>query len=136
MRTFRPYGLACLAAAKALEGEHGASLAAARDGLKEQGSTGYGWWDAELHRLEGIALNSLNRLDEGQHALKAALHVAQKQQAKAYELRAAMSMARLWGERGKRIEAHDLLAPVYDWFTEGFDTVDLKQAKALLDQLT
>jgi predicted ATPase len=62
-----------------------------------------------------------------------ALAVARKQRAKSWELRAAMSMARLWRDRGKRDEAHDLLAPVYGWFTEDFDTHDLKQAKALLD---
>ena len=61
--------------------------------------------------------------------------VARKQQAKSWELRAAMSMARLWRDQGKRDEARDLLAPVYGWFTEGFDTPDLKEAKALLDEL-
>jgi predicted ATPase len=96
----------------------------------------YGWWDAELHRLEGIAFLGLNRLDEGQRALEAALRVAQRQQAKSYELRAATSMARLWRDQGKRDEARDLLAPVYGWFTEGFDTLDLKEAKALLDELS
>ena len=65
-----------------------------------------------------------------------ALAVARAQQAKSWELRAAMSMARLWREQGKRDEARDLLAPVYGWFTEGFDTPDFKQAKALLDELT
>jgi predicted ATPase len=64
-----------------------------------------------------------------------ALAVAREQRAKSWELRAAMSMARLWRDRGKRQQARDLLAPVYEWFTEGFDTLDLKQAKALLDQL-
>jgi predicted ATPase len=64
-----------------------------------------------------------------------ALTVARQQQAKSWELRAAMSMARLWRDRGKRQQAHDLLAPVYDWFAEGFDTLDLKEAKALLEQL-
>ena len=64
-----------------------------------------------------------------------ALAVARAQQAKSWELRAAMSMARLWRDQGKRQEAHDLLAPIYGWFTEGFDTLDLKEAKALLDQL-
>jgi predicted ATPase len=64
-----------------------------------------------------------------------ALAVARAQQAKSKELRAAMSMARLWRDQGKRQQAHDLLAPVYGWFTEGFDTLDLKQAKALLEQL-
>jgi predicted ATPase len=61
--------------------------------------------------------------------------VSRRQQAKAYELRAATSLARLWGERGRRREARELLAPVYGWFTEGFDTADLKEARALLDQL-
>jgi predicted ATPase len=64
-----------------------------------------------------------------------ALAVAREQQAKSWELRAAMSIARLWRDQGKRDEAGDLLAPVYGWFTEGFDTLDLKEAKALLDQL-
>jgi hypothetical protein len=131
----RPYGLARLAEATARRGEHEASLAAAREGRKVQDETGYRCWEAELHRLEGIALLGLNRLAEGQRALEAALHVAQKQQAKAYELRAAMSMARLWRDQGKRDEARELLAPIYDWFTEGFDTLDLKEAKALLDEL-
>jgi predicted ATPase len=64
-----------------------------------------------------------------------ALAVAREQQAKSWELRAVMSMARLWRDQGKRQQAHDLLAPVYGWFTEGFDTLDLKQAKALLEEL-
>ena len=64
-----------------------------------------------------------------------ALAVAREQQAKSWELRAAMSMARLWRDQGKPQQAHDLLAPVYGWFTEGFDTLDLKEAKALLDAL-
>ena len=64
-----------------------------------------------------------------------ALTVARQQQAKSWELRAAMSMARLWRDQGKRKEARDLLAPVYGWFTEGFDTRDLKEAKALLAEL-
>jgi hypothetical protein len=63
-----------------------------------------------------------------------ALAVARGQQAKSWELRAAMSMARLWRDQGKGQQAHDLLAPVYGWFTEGFDTLDLKEAKALLDE--
>ena len=132
----RPYGLARLAEALARQGEHAAALAAAREGLKAQERTGHRQWDAELHRLEGIALFGLNRLEEGQSALEEALRVARRQQAKAYELRAATSLARLWGEQGRRAEARDLLAPVYGWFTEGFDTADLKEAKALLDELT
>ena len=65
-----------------------------------------------------------------------ALAIARSQQAKSFELRASMSMARLWRDQGKRDEARELLAPVYGWFTEGFDTPDLKQAKALLNELT
>jgi len=64
-----------------------------------------------------------------------ALAVAHQQQAKSWELRAAMSMARLWRDQGKREQAHDLLAPVYGWFTAGFDTIDLREAKSLLDGL-
>ena len=96
---------------------------------------GHREWEAELHPLEGIALFGLNRLEEGQSALKEALSVARKQQAKAYELRAATSLARLWGEQGRRTKARDLLTPVYSWFTEGFDTADLQEAAALLAEL-
>jgi len=124
-----------LAEAMARKGEHRASLTAARDGLKVQDETGYGHWDAELHRLEGTALLHLNQLHEGQRALEAALRVAKRQRAKAYELRASMSLARLWCDQGKVQQARELLAPVYGWFTEGFDTRDLKEAKALLEEL-
>jgi hypothetical protein len=79
-------GLTRWAEATARRGEHGASLAAARDGLKMQDETAYGCWAAELHRFEGIALLGLNRLDEGQRALETALRVARSQQAKAFEL--------------------------------------------------
>ncbi len=131
----RPYGLARLAEALTERGEHGAALAAVKDGLKAQEQRGQRRWSAELHRLEGVALFGLNRLEEGQSALEEALRIARSQQAKSYELRAATSLARLWGEQGRRAEARDLLAPVYGWFTEGFDTADLKEAKALLDEL-
>jgi predicted ATPase len=132
---YRLYGLAQLADALTRQGEHGAALAAAREGLSNQEKTGHRQWEAELHRLEGVALFSLNSLEEGQNALEEALRVARRQQAKSYELRAATSLARLWGEQGRRAAARDLLAPVYGWFTEGFDTADLKEAKALLDEL-
>ena len=106
-----------------------------REGLEIADATGEHKWDAELHRLTGTVLLADNKLDEGQASLQHAIRVAQAQQAKSLELRAARDLARLWGERGRRAEARDLLAPVYGWFTEGFDTVDLKEAKALLDQL-
>jgi predicted ATPase len=73
---------------------------------------------------------------KAQECFEQALAIARAQQAKSWELCSAMSMARLWRDQGKRNEARDLLAPVYGWFTEGFDTLDLKQAKALLDELT
>jgi class 3 adenylate cyclase/predicted ATPase len=96
------------------------------------------WSEAEVHRIAGeIALKSLAPDPEKAEAyFDRALTVARQQQAKSWELRVAMSMARLWRDRGKRDAAHDLLAPVYGWFTEGFDTLDLKEAKALLDELT
>jgi len=131
----RPLGFALLAEVLVKQGEHTAALATVRDGLKTQDETGHGLWHAELHRVEGVALLGLNRLEEARSALEAALRIARRQQAKAYELRAATSLARLWGEQGRRAEGRDLLAPVYGWFTEGFDTRDLKDAKALLDQL-
>jgi predicted ATPase len=95
------------------------------------------WFEAEVHRIAGeIALMS-PEWDTGKAEayFERALAIARQQQAKSWELRAAMSMARLWRDQGKRDEVRDLLAPVYDWFTEGFDTLDLKQAKALLDEL-
>jgi predicted ATPase len=78
---------------------------------------------------------SLDNQAEAENCFQQAITVAQNQQAKSFELRAATSLARLWQQQGKRQEAHDLLAPVYHWFTEGFDTADLKDAKALLDAL-
>ena len=122
------------AEALTLRGSHEAALAAVKDGQTAQEETGQRTWEAELYRLEGVALFGLNRLDEGQAAFGEALRIARQQQAKSYELRAASSLARLWGEQGRRAEARDLLAPVYGWFTEGFDTAALKDAAALLDQ--
>ena len=131
----RCYGIARLADALTRRGEHDAALAAVREGLGAVEKTGHRQWETELHRLEGIALSGLNRLAEGQTALERAMRIARAQQAKSYELRAATGLARLWGEQGRRAEAHDLLAPVYGWFSEGFGTADLKEAKALLEAL-
>jgi predicted ATPase len=95
------------------------------------------WCEAEVHRIAGeIALNSLaSDTEKAEKHFDRALAVARQQQAKSWELRAAMSMARLWRDQGKLQQARELLAPVYSWFTEGFDTLDLKSAKALLDEL-
>jgi predicted ATPase len=92
---------------------------------------------AEARRIAGeIALMSPEPdAAKAEGHFERALAIARSQQAKSFELRAAMSMARLWRDQGKRDEARELLTPVYGWFTEGFDTLDLKQAKALLDEL-
>jgi predicted ATPase len=96
------------------------------------------WWEAKVNRIAGeIALLSPERdVAKAEAYFERSLAVARAQQAKSWELRAAMSMARLWRDQGKRQEARELLAPIYGWFTEGFDTPDLKQAKTLLDELT
>jgi predicted ATPase len=93
------------------------------------------WAAAETHRIRGNLLLSTNKHMEAEESYGRALAVAREQGAKFWELRAAMSMARLWRDQGKRDEARELLAPVYGWFAEGFDTRDLKEAKALLDTL-
>ena len=100
--------------------------------------TGETWCEAEVNRIAGeIALKSPEpNSAKAEGYFERALAVAREQQAKSWELRAAMSMARLWRDQGKRDEARELLAPVYGWFTEGFDTLDLKEAKALLDELS
>ena len=94
-------------------------------------------WEAEVNRTAGeIALKSPDPdTAKAEAYFERALAVARTQQAKSLELRAAMSMARLWRDQGKRDAARALLAAVYNWFTEGFDTLDLKEAKALLDEL-
>ena len=95
------------------------------------------WFEAELYRLKGDALLILSpeRAAEAEACYHQALAVARDQGASLWELRAATSLARLWRNQSRRAEARDLLAPVYGWFTEGFETADLKDAKALLDEL-
>ncbi len=95
------------------------------------------WWEAEICRLRGVLLlrQTMPQLEEAETCFQQALTVARRQEAKALELRAAMSLAQLWQQQGKRTEARALLAPVYSWFTEGFDTADLQEAKALLEAL-
>ena len=95
------------------------------------------WLEAEIHRMAGeIALLSPEPdVAKAQAYFERALEVARRQQAKSWELRTAMSLARLWRDQGRAQQARELLAPVYGWFTEGFDTRDLKEAKALLEEL-
>ena len=96
------------------------------------------WWEAEVSRLRGVLLlrQPLSQQEEAETWLQRALDVARRQEAKGLELRAAMSLSRLWQRQGKRAAARELLAPIYGWFTEGFDTADLQEAKALLEELT
>ena len=96
-----------------------------------------GNYEAELCRLKGeLLLQQATGSDgEAETCFRQALDIARRQQAKSLELRAAVSLSRLWRYQGKRAEAYDLLAPIYSWFTEGFDTADLQEAKALLEEL-
>jgi predicted ATPase len=96
------------------------------------------WYEAELYRLQGALLlqqSAVPAAEAESHFLHA-LNIARQQQAKFFELRAAMSLSRLWQRQGKRDQAHELLVPIYRWFTEGFDTADLREAKSLLDDTT
>jgi predicted ATPase len=129
-----PYYLGLIAAADSRPTEAMPLLDGALETVRQ---TGERWFEAELHRLRGEMLLRTLPADHAraEGCYRKAIEVAQRQSAKWWELRAATSLARLWAEQGKRAQAHDLLAPVYGWFTEGFDTADLKDAKALLDEL-
>jgi class 3 adenylate cyclase/predicted ATPase len=132
-----PFYLSYLARAYAELGQFDDAWRCVGEAMTAAETTKERWFEAEIQRIAGeIALKSpVPDAAKAEAYFERALAVARKQQAKSWELRAAMSMARLWREQGKRDEARDLLAPVYGWFTEGFDTLDLKQAKALLDEL-
>ena len=132
----QPWFLALLAGAHGHFGEHAAGLAALAEAESRISQSAERWPEAEIHRLKGELTLSMEGADATAEAcFRKSIEVAREQQARSPELRAATSLARLWAERGKRQKAHALLAPVYDWFTEGFDTADLKDAKALLDLL-
>jgi predicted ATPase len=104
------------------------------DALQIAERTGERWFAAELNRHKGQLLRQ-GHPEAAEELYRKALTIAEEQEAKLWELRAAASLARLRRDQGRRAEARDLLAPVYGWFTEGFDTADLKDAKALLDEL-
>ena len=133
----RPYHLTLLAEASAQVGQTAEGLEALAEALATLAKSGVLWWEAELYRLRGELLlqHTVVQPGEAEACFQQALAVARRQQAKSLELRAAMSLSRLWQRQGKRQEAYDLLAPIYAWFTEGFDTADLQEAKALLDAL-
>jgi predicted ATPase len=134
---FRPAFLALLAEVYGQVGEIEAGLATLTAALDLVDTTGECFWAPEIHRLKGEL--GLVLAPEQQGAAVSAFHqaltLARRQEAKSLELRAAMSLSRLWQQQGKQAEARALLTPIYDWFTEGFDTADLQEAKALLDAL-
>ncbi|WP_179138122.1 adenylate/guanylate cyclase domain-containing protein [Candidatus Entotheonella palauensis] len=133
----RPYWLALEAEAYALAGQHAEALQAVNDGIRAVYATGEHWYHAELYRLKGELLlaQSESAPDEVDASFQEALTTAQQQQAKSLELRTAMSLSRMWLAQGEAARARALLAPVYQGFTEGFDTADLWDAKTLLASL-
>jgi class 3 adenylate cyclase/predicted ATPase len=138
VRLFAPVVLSVLARAYGELGQFDQAWSHIGNAITAVERTKEKWYEADVHRIAGeIALMSPEPdAAKAEACFERALSVARAQQAKSFELRAAIRMARLWREQGKRDEAREILAPVYGWFTEGFDTLDLKQAKALLDGLT
>jgi class 3 adenylate cyclase/predicted ATPase len=133
----RPHFLSMLAEVHSIMGQPEAGLTALREALALVEKTGERYYEAELHRLQGelLLLHAAPEVAHAEACFQHALAVARCQEAKSLELRAAMSLARLWQQQGKRAEARELLAPIYGWFTEGFDTADLQEAQALLEEL-
>ncbi len=132
-----PYALALLAEGSANLKQVEAGCDIVNEGLEIIARTGEHWCEAELHRIKGELLlqQSADNTTEAASCFRQAIAIAQHQHAKSWELRAVTSLARLWQSQGKRDDARELLEPVYSWFTEGFDTADLIDAKALLDEL-
>jgi DNA-binding winged helix-turn-helix (wHTH) protein/class 3 adenylate cyclase/predicted ATPase len=130
--------LALLAETFAQVGQITEGLEALAEGLATVAKSRIRWWEAELYRLRGELLlqQTVAQPEEAEVCFQQALVLARGEQAKAWELRAATSLSRLWQRQGKRAEAHELLAPVYGWFSEGVDTADLRQARALLEELS
>jgi predicted ATPase len=131
-----PHYIAVLAAAYEITGRAEEGLALLDNALRTVERTKERWFAAELNRQKGQLLWRRGNPEAAEEFYRTALSIAEEQEAKLWELRAAASLARLWRDQGKRDEARDLLAPVYGWFTEGFDTLDLKEARTLLDELS
>ncbi|MCZ6872665.1 MAG: tetratricopeptide repeat protein, partial [bacterium] len=133
----RPQFLAMLAEVYATVGRPEEALPLITEALSLVEKMGEHYYEAELLRLKGLLLlaQSPDNHPEAETCYQNALDIARQQQAKSWELRTATSLARLWQQQDKRQDAYDLLAPVYEWFTEGFDTADLQEAKALLQEL-
>jgi len=133
-----PFLLALLADAEERAGRSAIGLRVLDEALALVEEMDERWWEAELHRLKGQLLLSLtaDSAAVAEACYERAINIARGQSAKSLELRSSTSLAQLWHMQGKAKAAHELLAPIYAWFTEGFDTPDLKEAKALLDQLS
>jgi len=129
--------LAAMAEAHRKAGQVEEGLAAMAEAMEFAAKTNEGVAEAELHREKGELLLSRTPADQAgaEVSFRTALDVARRKKGKLWELRTAMSLARLWQQQGRKEDARDLLAPVYDWFTEGFDTRDLKEAEVLLEEL-
>jgi predicted ATPase len=132
-----PYWLTLLAEAYGQVGQPEEGLRVLSEALSVLNSNGERFWEAELYRLKGELLlqQNVDNATEAETCFHHAIRIAQSQQAKSWELRATTSLARLWQQQGKRGEARQGLGEVYGWFTEGFDTTDLRDAKVLLDEL-
>lgn len=148
-----PWRLFVLAEAHEKSGQVEEGLTTLAEALNRVDKTGECWWEAELYRLKGeLTLQKLSVVSsqlsvpntqsptpstqgEAESCFLKAIDISRKQQAKSLELRATMSLARLWQQQGKTVEAHQMLSEIYNWFTEGFDTKDLQEAKALLEEL-
>jgi predicted ATPase len=139
----RSYLLSILAEVGAVTGQLTEGQRAISEALTGVENSGIRYYEAELHRLKGELL-LLSRVQEAQvhpeeeaeTCFRRAIYIAQQQKARSWELRAAVSLGRIWRQQGKRPEARQMLSGIYNWFTEGFDTPDLKDAKALLDELS
>ncbi len=133
-----PYWLTLLVEAHGRVGQPEAGLTVLAGALTVMDTTEARWWEAEIYRLQGDLLLHLPspEVSQAEASFHQALDVARRQQAKALELRAAISLSRLWQQQARRTEARQLLADIYRWFTEGFDTADLQTAKALLEELS
>jgi predicted ATPase len=130
-----PWYLSNVARAYADLGQFDGARRCITEAMSAIATTKESWWEAEVHNAAGeIALKEQDAAKAKTH-FRRALSIAREKQTKSFELRAAMSLARLWRDQGKPQQASELLAPVYGWFTEGFDTLDLKEAKALLHEL-
>ena len=136
----RPWLLGLIADLSGRDGRTAEGLHILSEALALIDTTAERWYEAELYRLKGALLRMTDggrpmADDPPEVCFQKALEIARHQQSKSLELRAATSLANVWQSQGNRNEAHELLAPVYNWVTEGFDTVDLREAKRLLDKL-